>query len=566
MTAMGVMCFAGSLRLTLVRVALVTCAGLLARLVGRRRDAMAGLSLAVMLLLLGDPGVAYDSGLMLAVCATTALIVFRSLVTQWLTPVAGRSLGRLLGASVAAQVGVAPLAATLFGGIPLYGPLVLAFSVPVVEVAYVLGLAGALATQANDRAGRVILWLAAQAGALTAAIWHFAAGLPGALIPTTALPAWSVVICLGAAAMLWLRWPTPRRAARVRIGAASALVVLLAFTALRSTGTVGLRVMDVGQGDAILIRDGGHAVLVDTGPDPAVLRQALARAGCASLDGVVLTHAHADHIGGVAGLAGVTRPAWIGIPDVVDSAVDSLERDVSSRAERVIRLRRDMVFDVGATHVRVLWPRGGERRLSANDTSVILLVERGGSLALLLGDAEQQAQSGALDAFAATVGMLKVAHHGSVNGNVPEALAAWRPQVALISVGMGNRFGHPADEALRTLASIGAAVHRTDLEGDLTWEWSGAPARSASVSTLGPLCDNRTRRRSLPNRAGFSRLVLLWPLPTSPISSPSISSTAPSNSCSSARRSACAIACPRSPISTSTWMCSTARPPPRMTS
>jgi competence protein ComEC len=565
--ATAVLALAAGLRLSLLRAALAAAASVLGRLIGRRRDSTATLGVVVLALVLLDPAAPYDAGLGIAVAAVTAIALLGPVAKAWLAPLAGRSGARLLGTSVAAQLGVAPLAASMFGGVSIAGPFVLALTGPVVQAAVVLGLAGSLLGPVARAPAGAVTGLAAAVANFATLIWGSVARISGVVVAIPAAPWWAVPVWAALGAALWVRWPMPRRSVRVRAGALLVAGAIVAWSgAARLSTDAPVQVMDVGQADSILIRDGASTVLVDVGADGAVLRQAFARAGVGALDGIVLTHAHDDHVGGLDGLAGVARPDWIGVPDVEDAAVTALRVQASAYTDRVIALRRDMTFTVGRTTVRVLWPRGGEVRLAANDTSVILLLERDGRRMLLLGDAEEQAQRGALDAWSGTVDALKVAHHGSVNGCVPTALAAWMPRVAFISVGAGNRFGHPAQGALEELARIGARVHRTDLEGDLSW--SPAESDAATVAARpkpAHLCDNRGRGRPAGRAPDPRRRVDLWLALTSPISNRSTSSTAPRSCCWSARRNACATVSRPSPTSTSTWRPSTGpRPPPTM--
>ena len=567
-TTLGIAVLAAGLRLSLVRAAIAAAVAMLARLVGRRRDATAALGATVLLLVALDPAASYDLGLLMGVVALIAIAAFSGLAATWLRPLAGASVSRALGASLAAQVGVAPISASMFGGVALAGPVTLALTGPLVAGAAAVGLCGAMIVPLWPGGADAVLRLAAIVAQGAAALWAFVARAPATFVASPEVPWWAWAVWILGACALWAWWPCPRRAARVRAGAMFIAIALGASIFGTVPSSARIQVLDVGQGDAVLVRDGPHTLLVDTGPDPVTLRRALARANVRSLEGLVLTHAHDDHTGGLPGLEGVARPAWIGVPDVEDDAVERLASDCAARTGTVVRLRRDMSWMVGATRVRVLWPTGGERRLDANDTSVVLLVEQEGGRALLLGDAEERAQRGVLDVWSAPVEMLKVAHHGSSNGNVPMALSAWKPRVAQISVGTGNRFGHPSATALDSLAAVGARIERTDLQGDLEWAGDGSGVAAVAAAARSPVCDNPCPKRTSLHGPGLvCGTVVAWLSENCRTSSPSTSSTVPRNCCWSAPHAGCVTGWPPWQTSTSTWRRSmAARPPPTRSS
>ncbi len=484
--AAAAFCLASGLRLSVVRAAIVTCLSLVSALGGRRRSAIGGAAIGAMALVAMDPPAAGDVALWIGMSAAAGIALFGGLAGRWvgvLLPRRSRRLARTVAATVAVQLSIAPLAATLFGVFTPLAPLSTVLIAPFVEAAVVLCVLGAASLPVWAPLGQGLLGMSTVPAG-------FAAQLAGRLAATgvTALPVEGLGplvagFWVSVGVVLWLRWPRPRRVWRVRAGA-SLISAALALALLVPQGS-GPRivVLDVGQGDAILVQDGASAMLVDCGPDELTLRRALARSGVRRLDCLVLTHAHEDHTGGVSGLVGAVRVGWVGVPDVPDAFPAEATGEVMNAAAGATleRLRAGMSWSVGSWKVSVLWPAGGERRLETNDTSVVLLAQRAGVSVLLLGDAESRAQEGAARRLERRVDVVKVAHHGSVNGTLESLIGVWRPSAALISVGAGNRFGHPHAQALRVLAGAGVSVRRTDQEGDLTVRASGDGWQIASA-------------------------------------------------------------------------------------
>jgi competence protein ComEC len=247
---------------------------------------------------------------------------------------------------------------------------------------------------------------------------------------------------------------------------AVALGLLLAPRPPRPPDEPTLSVLDVGQGDAVLLQDGPHAVLFDTGPPGAPLVRELRRAGVRRLGAVVVTHSSSDHEGGLPALL-----AAMPVDLVLDGRGPGREHGGEGGGARFAglppRLPRGVpaagqVLRAGRIEIEVLWPPPGEeRRDDPNLTAVVALARAGGVSALLAADAESPVT---LPLDLPRVDVLKVAHHGSEDEGLPALLERLRPRTAVIPVGR-NTYGHPAPGTLRALRAATADVRRTDRDG-----------------------------------------------------------------------------------------------------
>lgn len=471
---------------SVVRAAAMGTVGLLAMTSDGRQRGTRGLGVAVVALLLFDPWLATTIGFALSVGATAGILFlapgWRDALSVWLP----RWLAEAIAVPLAAQIACTPVIAAISGKVSLVAVAANLVAAPAVGPATVAGLAGGLlgvvsgplARAPGSVAGVGAWWIvtvAERSGDLHAPAVDWAADPIGITLLTGA--------CIGVTLLLGRL--LPRRWASLAVAAGLALVTSVP---LPTPGwpPAGWAVVacDVGQGDATLLRAGpAEAVVVDVGPDPDAVAGCLRRFGVRRVPALVLTHFHADHVGGLDGVLGRVPVGEIWVSGVDEPAPAAARVRERAAAEGVAlgvpplgQVRR-----VGAVAWQVVGPRrvvegrsAGAEGGRANNASIVQVAEVGGVRVLLTGDMEPEAQALLRrDLPGLRVDVLTVPHHGSPHQD-ESFLAGTGARLALVSVGEDNGYGHPGARTLQLLRSSGARVRRTDLDGDLVVVVDGA--------------------------------------------------------------------------------------------
>ena len=391
----------------------------------------------------------------------------------------------VIGISAACGVVTAPILWLQFGVIPLWTVPANALAEPAMPVLLGAGLGAAVLVHVIPPAAVALSWIAGVAAAWIAFSARLMASMPHAQASSLA-PLVTLAVVIAGVAGLRLLPPYRRRAVMV---AALALVPLasLGWWALHPAPTwsppAGLRVslLDVGQGDGILLETPQGALLVDAGPPEARVDRQLRRLGLHALAALVITHAHRDHVGGAAGILRQLRVGSVIDPLQPGAGVDeqTMRRTARERGVPLIAARSGSTYELGRLRLRVLWPdHAGSPDEDPHLHGTVLLASYGTVDLLLTGDSES-AVTKALPLR--RVEVLKVAHHGSSDDGLADVLRVLRPRVALISVGARNDYGHPRADTLAALAERpGLAVYRTDESGRIVLESDG---RALTVTT-----------------------------------------------------------------------------------
>jgi competence protein ComEC len=425
---------------------------------------------ALLAWLMTHPGAGCEPGFLLAWLALTGLLGAAEPLAGLLSGPLGRAAAPVARV-LAPWLTTFPLLALLHGGVPLWGPAANLLLLPLVAVLVPLCLALTLfpAPFLVAAVARLLAWCGGVLAPACARVTPLATGI---LWPWLALPlGWILLAQLHAGF---------RRTRALCAALAGASALLLAFRGTgRGARALSVEAIDVGQGDALLVRvPGGPATLLDTGPDPQAARRivrVLSRRGVREPLRLLLTHPHQDHAGGWATLARLWPPAATAVPALADGGEawaayappgwTAYQSNPGAAGPGAPGLRRGDAWNAGAARFSVRWPPGPLRVRDANSASLVLRLDWQDRECWLMGDALAAQERDLLDLGdpgpAAGARLLKAGHHGSRGASDPAWIAALDPDLALVSAGRDNRFEHPHAEAMAALRSRGARVYVT---------------------------------------------------------------------------------------------------------
>ncbi len=479
------------------RAGIMGLAGLAATAASRPGSRIYAITLAAVVTLALNPRASGDIGWQLSFAAVIGILLLAGPLQRRIEVLAGDggwrdALVSGVAVSIAATIATGPLVAFHFERFPVTTIAANLAVLPAVAPAMWLGMVSAAIGQLSavlaipfNLVNSVALAYIAQVAEWSASpSWAVAEiRVPGKV------PLAATYFALAIACGLGLRWLTPARlgrdrapevarAWRIRLGAGLVVTILLACvlgpTVLGSDrrplappppGGARIEVLDIGQGDGILIRPHGQdPLLVDGGPPGQGLEEALDSAGVDRLAAVILTHGDLDHTGGLSEILGKVPVGRF----LFDGVTPDLLAQAKAAGVAPARIAAGAELSTGPLGIETIWPppRNGDpvNTDEPNARSVVLELSLGRFRMLLTGDAESEAapfRAGRID-------VLKVAHHGSDDAGLPALLTASSPEVAIVSSGEDNRFGHPTPATIAALEDSGATIARTDRHGTVS--------------------------------------------------------------------------------------------------
>jgi competence protein ComEC len=301
--------------------------------------------------------------------------------------------------------------------------------------------------------------------AAIASIAHWSSGFPVLTIHNGIIGFGIVLFVVG---FLWLFQKSWRRTTAVLV----VVIISLSWIQRWPAGDWQIANCDVGQGDSMVINlQHGKAVVIDVGPDPVAESSCLRNLGITQVPLLILTHFHADHVGGLAGLLQSRQVGQVWISNNLEPLLESTHSLALLYDSKVITVQKGFVSQLAGIQFEVLWPENTVRNFGAmpgdgsqvNNSSIAMLVTTADWSMFAGGDLEPAAQHEILGSVR-KVDIYKVCHHGSKYQD-EELMRALSAQIAVISVGAKNSYGHPAPETIAALTRLGTQVVRTDIDG-----------------------------------------------------------------------------------------------------
>ncbi len=464
-TAIALTCFIALVRPSpsVLRAAAMAAVLLSAQATKRKTDSLPALGFAIAAVVLGDPWQARDAGFALSVLATAGLLLFAPVIENHLPT--HKKLAGALAPPIAAIVFCSPILVALSGYLSPMSIVANLLAAPFVAPITIVGFIGALISPFAPQVTSILVYLIRVPAGSIATIAHWSSGFPVLTIHNGTIGFVIVAVLVG---FLWLFKRSWRRSTAILV------VVVLSLTWVQRwpAGDWQIANCDVGQGDSMVINlHHGQGIVIDVGPDPVAENKCLRNLGIKYVPLLILSHFHADHVGGLSGLLQSRKVGQVWISNNLEPLLESTHALSLLRNSTVVTVQKGLVSQIAGIQFEVLWPENTTRNFEAmpgegsqiNNSSIAMLVTTADWSIFTAGDLEPPAQHEILGAVRA-VDIYKVCHHGSKYQD-QQLMSALSAQIAIISVGAKNSYGHPAPETIAALTRLGTQVVRTDLDG-----------------------------------------------------------------------------------------------------
>ena len=464
-TAIALMCFIALVRPSpsVLRAAAMAAVLLSAQLAKRTTDSIPALGFAIAAVVIGDPWQSRDVGFALSVLATAGLLLFAPVIQARLPT--HQKLAGAVAPPIAAMVFCSPIVVALSGYLSPISILANLLAAPLVAPVTIVGFIAALISPFAPFVTSGLLFLIRVPAGLIAAIAGWGSGFPVLTIHNGAI-GFAIVTVITFAILLFKNiWK------QITV---VLLVIILTLTWIQRWPANGWQIAncDVGQGDSMVINlQHGKGIVIDVGPDPAAVDKCLGDLGIKEIPLLILSHFHADHVGGLEGVLRSRKVNQVWISNNSQPIFESTRALSLLQKSEIVTVQKGLIAQISGINLEVLWPESSIRNFESlpgdgseiNNSSIAMLVSTADWSIFTAGDLEPPAQSEILKSVR-KVDIYKVCHHGSRHQNL-QLMSALSAQIAVISVGAKNSYGHPSPETIASLTRLGTQVVRTDADG-----------------------------------------------------------------------------------------------------
>jgi len=464
-TSLALICFIALVRPSpsVLRAAAMAAVLIFAQASSRTTDSIPALGFAMAAVVIGDPWQAKDAGFALSVLATAGLLLLAPVIHDRL-PINNKFAGAV-APPIAAMIFCSPVVVALSGYIAPMSIIANILSAPVVAPITIIGFIAALLSPFAPFISTLLIWLIRFPASFIVGVAHRISDFPVLNIHNGRVGFSIVAVIL---ALFWLFKKSWKKTSSV------ALLLILSLTWVQRWPANDWQIAncDVGQGDSMVINLGsGSAIVIDVGPDARAEDKCLRNLGIRQIPLLILSHFHADHVGGLSGLTSNRNVGQTWISNNAEPILESENAISLLNQSKIVVAQKGMTAKIGQVSLEVLWPDVNIKEFEEmpgegsqiNNSSIAMIVSSSDWSIFTAGDLEPPAQHQLLGSLR-KVDIYKVCHHGSKYQDV-ELMSELSAQIAVISVGAKNSYGHPAPETIAALTRLGTHVLRTDQDG-----------------------------------------------------------------------------------------------------
>lgn len=474
---------------SVVRASVMLSVCIAAEMIGRKSDILSSMSLSLMVILISEPLLVYDSGFLLSFGAVSGIGIISPILKHLIPRADDKRLSGVV-ASLSVSIFTLPMILYFFYQFPLFSILINLLIVPLMGILLMLLMASGLLGLLMLRAGVVFAMPSITIFHIIKKLAELDASLPFNQLVTGKPAIWKIILYYLMLGCVVVLFKYRDKVKKVRLKSLLILMAMLGLMFAKERRKLEIMSIDVGQGDSALVASADTTFLIDCGStdikNVAKYRviPCLKAVGIGEVDYAVMTHSDADHVNGFLEIFSMPEYQGIKIKNLImpqikarDEAYEEVRKAAEKHGVKVIFMKRGDAIKSGKLMVKCIHPAADYEPEDANSYSTVLDVRYGDFSALFTGDVQGSGEEAVTNSCAERYTLLKAAHHGSKNSDKEAFLKKAMPKITFISCGKNNSYGHPHRETLERLKDVGTKIYVTKDSGALALFTDGKKIR-----------------------------------------------------------------------------------------